>query len=85
MSDRKRRTSQSVMVHSLRMIQTITTITIMVPTSPKPSISFLLLWQSQKAQFRRRGCLPVEIEGQVLSSYEFLTLTLSLGRKEMFS
>jgi hypothetical protein len=31
------------LVHTLRMIQTMTTITIMVPTTPKPSISFLLL------------------------------------------
>ncbi len=33
--------STAAIVHTLRMSQTITTITIMVPTTPKPSISFL--------------------------------------------
>ena len=35
--------SQSVRVHTLRTTQTSSTITITVPSSPNPSISFLLL------------------------------------------
>src|ERR1035441_2648375 len=37
------RRPQSVIVHTLRTTQTISTIRIMVPTRPKPSISVLLL------------------------------------------
>src|SRR5579863_6712444 len=36
-------------VHTLRMIQTITRTTIMVPSNPKPSISFLLLKTQSRA------------------------------------
>ena len=39
------RASKSVIIHTLRTIQTSSTITIMVPTSPNPSISFLLFTQ----------------------------------------
>ena len=37
-----REQSKSVIIHTLRTIQTSSTITIMVPSSPNPSISFLL-------------------------------------------
>ena len=40
-----REQSKSVIIHTLRTIQTSSTITIMVPTSPNPSISFLLFVQ----------------------------------------
>jgi hypothetical protein len=36
------RAFQAVVVHTLRMSQTITRTTIMVPSNPKPSILFLL-------------------------------------------